>query len=195
MKHVLSAKYIFYTYYQEDKFLPDAQNFIAEFFLDNDYDYLLLLDDDHWGHTPEMLECLINADSLIATMKTYSRHYPYCCALMRKVSDNTYIGIEDGKGYQEIDMCGFPMTLIKREFFEKIDKPYFSSVEINGRNWHTDVPFYERLSKLGIKPTGCFQHCLPHDIVTEENVKELRYKEIKDKNKKVMLDTLIRQGV
>ncbi len=46
-----------------DMYLPDAQNKITKMFLESDYDYLLLLDDDQWGHTPEMLETLITPDS------------------------------------------------------------------------------------------------------------------------------------
>ncbi len=159
-----------------DTFLPDAQNQIAERFLASEYDYLLLLDDDHWGHTREMLETLIKADSDMATIKTYSRHYPYSCALMKKTNTG-YAGIENGKGYQECDMTGFPMTLIKRKLFLKLEKPYFRGRYDGGRDWATDKEFCERIRDLGIKPMGCFQHCLPHADITEENVQERRYLE------------------
>lgn len=176
---------------QRDRFLPDAQNSLARACIDNMYDYLILLDDDQWGHTKEMVDCLVGANALVATMKTYSRHYPYSCALMAGMNDNgLYVGIENGNGYQEVDMCGFPMTLIKRQLFEMLDYPYFTAVEALGRNWHTDLPFYQRLSKMGIKPVGCFQHCLNHDKVTQENVMQLRHAEIRDRNKKVLLDEL-----
>ena len=61
----------------KDTFLPEAQNLLASYCLDGRYDYLLLLDDDHWGHTKEMLETLIEADTYMATIKSYSRHYHY----------------------------------------------------------------------------------------------------------------------
>ena len=41
--------------------LPEAQNKIVDFLLSRDFDYLLFLDDDHWGHKLEMIDCLINA--------------------------------------------------------------------------------------------------------------------------------------
>ena len=175
----------------KNQFLPYAQNSLADSMIMCRADYLLLLDDDQWGHTKEMLDCLINADAYVATMKTYSRHYPYCCALMAKLNDNgLYVGIENGEGYKEVDMCGFPMTLIKRELFEKLEKPYFTAVEALDRNWHTDLPFYNRLAEIGIKPIGCFQHCLNHDKVTQDNVMQLRDDESRERNNRVLLDAL-----
>src|ERR1700744_5070309 len=63
--------------------LPDAQNHITDYFLSRDFDYLLFLDDDHWGHTVEMVDCLVNANADMATIKTYVRHYPYQVALWK----------------------------------------------------------------------------------------------------------------
>ncbi len=161
----------------KDTFLPDAQNAIVKDFMQSGYDYLLLLDDDQWGHTPEMLDTLVNANTHVATMKTYSRHYPYCCTLLKKLPNNFVLPIEDGQGYQECDLTGFPMTLISRETFDFLDKPYFRPYEAHGRTWNSDIDFFERLDKVGIKPIGCFQHCLNHDKITPDNVKEYRNKE------------------
>ena len=186
------SKHDLTLWWEKDKFLADAQNKIADEFLSKDYDYLLFLDDDHWGHTPEMLECLINANAYVATMKTYSRHYPYGCALIKKVGEGVVMPIEDGEGYREVDLTGFPMTLIRRDLFSKLDKPYFRATEACGRDWNTDIDFFERLEKLGIKPIGCFQHCLNHDKITQENVHEYRFKERKDNNNLAWFN-LIRQ--
>ena len=160
----------------KDKFLPDAQNEIAKDFLQTGYDYLLLLDDDQWGHTPEMVDCLIEADTHVATIKTYSRGYPYACCLLKRVGNNVAIPME-GEGYLECDLTGFPMTLIRKDTFEHLDKPYFRPCEGFGRTWNSDVDFFQRLGEKGIKPIGCFQHILNHDKVTAENVKELRYRD------------------
>lgn len=160
----------------KDTFLPDAQNAITKDFLQMDYDYLLLLDDDQWGHTKKMLDCLVEANTYVATMKTYSRHYPYCCALLKK-EGNVVLPMESGEGYQECDLTGFPMTLIRKDLFNLLEEPYFRPIEAEGRNWNTDIEFFERLDKIGIKPIGCFQHTLNHDKITQRNILSYRYKE------------------
>jgi hypothetical protein len=160
-----------------NEYLPDAQNKITRSFLQSDYDYLLLLDDDHWGHSIEMLECLINANTFVATIKTYSRHYPYSCVILKRIENNLVLPIENGEGYVECDLTGFPMTLISRGTFEHLEQPYFRPYETAGRTWNSDVDFFLRLSEKGIKPIGCFQHTLNHDKITEENVRQLRYDE------------------
>ena len=172
----ISNYYCIGTMKVKNKFLPDAQNILARYCIDAHWDYLLLLDDDHWGHTKEMLDCLIEADAYMATIKSYSRHYPYVCTLMNKMG-NSYKSIENGCGYQECDMTGFPMTLIKRELFLKLEEPYFRGRNDGGRDWATDREFCERISEVGVKPVGCFQHCLPHDTLTEDNVHQRRYEE------------------
>lgn len=160
-----------------DKYLPDAQNEIAKDFLSSGYTHLLLLDDDQWGHTKEMLETLLNADTYVATIKTYSRHYPYGCSLLRHVPPNLVMPIETGEGYMECDLTGFPMTLVGRGTFEHLEQPYFRPHEVGGRTWNSDVDFFQRLSEKGIKPIGCFQHTLNHADITEENVKQKRYED------------------
>lgn len=160
-----------------DTFLPDAQNRIVRSFLNSNYDYLLLLDDDQWGHTPEMVETLINANAYVATIKTYVRQYPYSCALLRNVGNNLVMPIETGEGYVECDLTGFPMTLISRGAFEYLDKPYFRPYEVCGRTWNSDVDFFQRLNEKGIKPIGCFQHVLNHGDITDNNVKQKRYED------------------
>lgn len=155
-------------------FLPDAQNKIARDFLETRCDYLLFLDDDQWGHTKEMLDTLVRANTYVATMKTYSRHYPYMCAAWNRVGHNAMVPVENGQGYKEVDLCGFPMTLIRRDLFDKLKYPYFRAIDAEGRNWNTDIAFCEDISELDIKPVVCFQHCLNHDKITQENVFQYR---------------------
>ena len=160
-----------------DTFLPDAQNIIAKAFIESGYDYLLLLDDDHWGHTKEMIDCLINANTHVATMKTYSRHYPYHCTILNTLDNEFVVPIENGEGYVQCDLTGFPMTLIRRDVFDLLEQPYFRPYEAEGRNWNSDVDFFLRLREIGIKPIGCFQHTLNHDKITQDNVHQYRHDE------------------
>lgn len=172
--------------------LPDAQNYIADCFLLGGYDYLLLLDDDHDGHTVDMLDALIAANTYMATIKTHSRHYPYVTALWKWVDGlndegKCFVGIEDGEGYQTVDMTGFPMTLLRRDLFHLLDRPFFQPKSYGGVEWATDRFFCERLAKIGIKPVGVFTHCLNHDGITKDNVQQLRYKERMSEKQKIML--------
>lgn len=157
-----------------DRFLPDAQNQITKMFLASGYQYLLLLDDDHWGHTKEMLDTLVNANTYVATMKTYCRRYPYMVAAWDRVGAGAMVPIEVADGYRKCDLTGFPMTLISRETFSFLEEPYFRPFEADGRDWNSDVDFFERLAKKWIRPVVCFQHCLNHDKITPENVIEYR---------------------
>lgn len=177
------GKYIVDTMVIKDQKLSVAQNYIAERFCESNFDYLLFLDDDHYGHNIEMLDCLIAADAMVTTMKTYSRHYPYVCSLYRRIkgrdNESCYAGIEKvetNEGYLECDLTGFPMTLIKRELFFILNPPFFKERKESMTEWATDREFFERLATLGIKPIGCFQYCLDHQDVTQDNVLELREK-------------------
>jgi hypothetical protein len=170
----IREKHLVLTFFVKDRKLVDIQNEAAQKLLSGNWDYLLFMDDDHWGHTPEMLECLIKANSCMATIKSYIRHYPYMCALLKKLDNGLYVGIEDGHGYMECDVTGFPMTLIRKDLFNNLQKPYFREFTDGIREWATDGEFCERLSYTGIKPVGCFQHCLAHGDITEENVLQKR---------------------
>lgn len=162
--------------------LCDAQNTLANAFLLGDADYMILFDDDQSGHTIEMVDCLINANAYMATMKTYGRHFPYYSALMKRVMVNgnaRYVGIERDTGYVECDLTGFPMTALRRDLFDIIEYPYFRQMpDSGGRKWATDEEFCLRLEKHGIKPMGCNQFVLAHGDITEENVQERRIKDM-----------------
>lgn len=173
------SKYDLKWHFILNRDLAEAQNQFAHDFLKSKCKYLLFLDDDHSDHSDDMLDCLIEADAYMATIKSYSRHYPYSCALMRRIP-GSYAGIENGKGYRLVDLCGFPMTLIRRDLFERLEPPYFRTKGTDMRSWATDREFCERLDSLGIKPVGCFQHCLTHQGINDMNVQELRYKNKQD---------------
>lgn len=175
----MRGKYEVSVLWEKWRFLPEAQNRIASYFLSNDFDYLLFLDDDQYGHTVEMIDAMVACNTYCVTMKTYIRHYPYPCALMVRHPDvpALFVGVERDSGRQEIDMCGFPMTLIRRDLFSVMgEAPYFQSRKSGDRSWTTDEIFCERLKKLGIRPVGLFDYCLDHREITKDNVFELREK-------------------
>ena len=155
--------------------LVDAQNYIAEYFLHNtDYDYLLFLEDDHWGHSKAMLDALINKDVDVCAMNYYARYFPYYSCLMRRIPDRPvsgrYAGLHYTEGFYKVDLAGYAMMLIKRDVFYKLEKPYFRlNHDEPEESYATDIDFSERLLKAKIDIWGCFDYILAHRDVTKEN--------------------------
>jgi len=156
--------------------LVDAQNKISDYFMhQTDYDYLLIMEDDHWGHTKAMLDSLISKDVEVCAMNYYSRHFPFIQCLMRELDGKKniverYAGLHYEEGFHKVVMAGFAMMLIKRSVFAELEKPYFRLNEEGGDlNFATDISFSVRLLKAGIDIWGCFDYILPHRDITKEN--------------------------
>ena len=189
---LVSSKHDVEVYKTRGKSLVDAQNEIADEFLKSDKDYLLFLEEDHWGHTLEMLESLIKADTEVCAINYYSRHPGRMSCLLQYTGKSDpkkkYIELYEQTSYQECDLVPFGMTLIKREVFDKLDKPYFrvndyygemlQDKDINARA--TDRDFCDRLIEAGIRPMGCFDHTLIHSGIDEHNYIEYRKQDILD---------------
>lgn len=147
----------------------EARNYLVDRFLESGFDYLLFLDDDHSGHKLEMLEDLMAADAYFATIKCFSRHYPYQCTLF--LEDNKDLNLNFNsiglKGTYPCKFAGFGMGLIKKELFSIIKKPYFVCNPIGEQE---DNYFCKKLIANGIKPIGCFNYTLPHNGIDETNV-------------------------
>ena len=180
-----SLKYDISCYMVYGKSLVDAQNDIGEVFIKGDYDYLLLTEDDIWGHTVEMLDDLIAGETDVISIKYFSRHYPYVVIPMPKgihkeagMFQMNIVGCKDK--YANSSLLGFGMTLIKRKVFECLDKPYFrlnkNKDGSERKGYATDQDFAERVDKCGLGLKGCFAHCLTHRGLNEQTVTELRDK-------------------
>lgn len=164
-----------------DKTLVDAQNVMADELLKGDYDYLLTIEDDHWGFTWEMLKTLLNMDTDIAAISYRNRHFPFGKIPMThsgfsKDGFHRFLSINEESGWHEADLCGFGFTLIKRHVIETLDKPVFrlNRDRLNGCGPHaTDVDFCLRAKAKGFKILGCFDHLLNHRDISDETYKEM----------------------
>lgn len=163
------------------KTLVDAQNEIGEYFLSKNFDYLLFLEDDHSGHSIEMLDAMIESDKDITAIGYYSRWPAHPLTLMvksGKPSPKDYRSAPHSSGIQEVDLCGFGFTLIKRKVIESMDKPIFRLNGIDyrngGRNVATDKNFFERAKSLGCEIHGFFDFDLAHRGISKKNVMRLR---------------------
>lgn len=165
-----------------NKPLVEAQNEFAEKMVGGDYDYLLTIEDDHWGFTASMLESCIAADTHVCGISYRSRHLPFM-KLPMKYSGTTdhngnklYDSVKGVSGYENGDLIGFGFTLIKKEVFQILDRPYFrlntdTMTGVGPRA--TDIDFCKRLIEKGIHPVGCMDYVLNHREITEENYKEM----------------------
>lgn len=174
------------------KTLVNAQNDIANYFMNDDYGYLLMCEDDHWGHSVDMLDSLFNPDVEVSAINYYSRHFPYYSCLMHELKNRPmaerFAGLHYTSGYYECDLAGFAMMLIKRSVFDKLDKPYFRENKESGPgSYATDIDFSDRLKEKGISILGCFDHTLAHRDVSLDNIADLRRQGvIKGRNDKIM---------
>ena len=183
----------------KDKQLVEAQNLIAEHFINNDFDYLLFFENDNWGFNLQYLKALLRLNTSVASMHYHSRHFPYYSCLMRVLNPDSpsekFVGYTDTSGSHEVDMSGFGMMLIKKQVFNRLSKPFFRINEYGGPGCYaTDQAFSEDLLKIGIKPVGCFDYCLGHRDVTPENVMELRIQGIKNFQGQMLRDKLMGGG-
>lgn len=170
----------------KDKELVEAQNIIADKFLESDKEYLLMLECDHSGHSRNMLKALLRSNTEVCGQHYYSRHFPYYSCCMRGtggISEHggpLFAGLHNKSGYAECDLLGYGMTLYKRSVFEKLEKPYFRINDFGGPGCiATDIDFSTRLKKVGVKLIGCFDYTLNHRYVNAKNVMNLRIEGIK----------------
>lgn len=155
--------------------IDEARNFIVEKFLESGFEYLLFLDDDHEGHTVDMVNHLLSLKTYVSSIKCYARYFAHLPNLLEYSGevelDRKYRRKSVNAGDQECDLVGFGMTLIRRCTFDMITKPYFFCDTPNRRE---DNYFCDKLISHGIRPIGCFDYCLSHDGITEEIADKLR---------------------
>jgi hypothetical protein len=178
------------------KELPDLvskQNYIADYFLKSEKEYLLLLESDMWGFERNHLKALLRSNSEVCGMNYFSRWYPYYSCNMRKVDylgdvgQPLFAGLQDTKGYRDCDLVGYGMTLYKREVFEHLARPFFRLNKFGGEgSYATDIDFSERCKEANIRMVGCFEYTLNHRDVTPQNVGELRINGMKERRQALL---------
>ena len=181
----IKDKYNYEIFKVENKPIAEARNEIVDNFLKSDKDYLLFLDDDHVGHSIEMLDSLLdpvqNNNSFMCGIKCYTKTFPYNSNIcLYSYVDEEKLGIVKGsgkyvpmdlnEGYLYCDLIGFGMTLMTRDAFRIVNKPYF----VSENNIREDNYFCDQLIKAGVQPVGCFNHTLEHNGIGSHNARTLR---------------------
>ena len=113
-------------------FIDSARNIIVDFAIENNYDYILWIDDDMVVMPgSKVLTKLIEHDKDIVAPLFFTRRLPFLPLLFDKVvraegKHTTYDHrINYKKELQKVDAVGFGFVLTKVEVFKKIGNPYF----------------------------------------------------------------------
>jgi hypothetical protein len=143
--------------------LHESRNDIAKQLLDSTFDHLLFLDTD-MRFPPHALGQLLDHDLPIVAANYTTRRAPYRPVSMRHIGTNEPLYTDaDSTGLEECAACGMGFALIKREVFEKTEKPWFLTPyipRVDG-SWGEDVWFCNQVRKAG------FPVMLDHDLSKE----------------------------
>lgn len=153
-----------------------ARERASETMLQGDYDALLFVDSD-MVCPMDMLVRLVEADKDIVSGLAFKRFKPYePCIFKRCDRKKADFYFDYPKGLTEIQGVGMACTLIKREVFEKVPKPWFFPEPNIGE----DLAFCIRAKEQGFKiycdTTLICGHCTT-EVITEAHY--LKWREIK----------------
>lgn len=133
-----------------------ARNFIVDTFLNTDYDYLMMVDDDT---VPPMIALdMVEQGRPFMAGVTYIFQTGELVLNAFTVPDPTKKGVVplrgvEFTGLQEVDSVGTACVLIRRDVFSQIERPFFStelSFDKASKLQGEDLYFCEKLKKAGI---------------------------------------------
>lgn len=139
----------------QNSLVYDAREFIADEFMKSDCEALAMIDSDMTFHH-ETLEILYNHNKPFLTAMAFKRVAPYqpCFFTKNGINENgepfLEVPMEWSQGLLPIEGSGLACVLIRREAFEKLQKPYFFPME----NMGEDLSFCLRLKNAGV-PMYC----------------------------------------
>lgn len=177
--------------------IDTMRNMAAKLAVENDYDYLLFIDDDILLEATALKQ-LIDRDKDIIAGLTMIRGYPYRPMMFRFSSEGSlgifeeYEEASDESGLVQVDAVGCSFTLIKVDVIRKMSPPYFVTGAMNTE----DVYFCLKALQVGAEifvdtlvPTG---HLLDPQILTPRNAKKL--KEIAEETDPTLLPKPVDRG-
>lgn len=130
-----------------------ARNTLAQTVLDEGYDWLWFMDDDH-AFPPYLLNKLLTVNGDLIVPVCLTRVYPFApVAYAEKIADNLYLPIplseQAPQGIVELEAGGCAGMLIRRKVLEAIEPPWF---EYTDRS--EDIVFCEKAKAAGF-PIFC----------------------------------------
>jgi len=128
-----------------------ARNGLAKYALDNKFDYVLFLDDDHVWPKDVLKELLTHKKEAVSALY-FRRTPPYGAVMFKGVClSNSSIHYErippSGEGLIEVDAVGMGCFLLKIKTLKKLSYPFFVLEDRRGSDMH----FSQRLREKDIK--------------------------------------------
>ena len=117
-----------------------AEEELAEFAMDTGCTHILLMDDDIYDVTADMLLTLLDADKDVVGGIMHTSGFPHAMCAFRRYNKKTKVADqpilkgparlyevppEQRKGLQKVDLIPFAFTLIKTKIFKDMKKPWF----------------------------------------------------------------------
>ena len=132
-----------------------ARNRLIQTAIDQGYDRLALIDDDH-KFKPDTLKRLLAHDLDIVSALYIQRawpHRPLMFDLVDEAGGSLYSYLEDAPGLVEKENAGMGFCVFKTEVFKRMEKPWFRLGELKGAEdqWCDDIGFFIRAKKAGFK--------------------------------------------
>jgi len=154
--------------------LDNARNRAVKDFLEDNCDYFFHIDDDIVPPSNTLKELLLADKDVIAplcfTMATDDKGISFPRIVAHRYNKDKEYEPYFGKGIEETDVITGGCHLVKREVFEKLEKPYYFTYHKNGLvEYSEDFVFSQQCQKLGYK---LFTHYGLH-------CKHIRYTDIK----------------
>jgi len=135
----------------------EARNFIADAAIRNKFTYILYIDDDMLFEG----DLLVNLREQMEANKKFDvigslafcRHSPhYPAAYTLRDDKKTYDPIEAlGNGIVEVDAVSLAGAMVRVSVFEKISKPWFQYLWIDGNRYTEDIGFCRKLKSEGCR--------------------------------------------
>lgn len=151
--------------------VAEAQNIIVQRAIDEGFEYIFFVEDDNLIPRNALVTLMKHQAEVVGGMY-YRKYLPLETAGMHYDKDGCPTSIDYKIGDIIHDTLVLPMgcTLIKTEVFEKMEKPWFKSIEVNNRPVITsDTYISQKIRDLGF------------DVITDTNIQSLHI----DKNKGV----------
>jgi hypothetical protein len=153
-----------------------AREKAAQALIDDDYDALLFIDSDMVVPV-DLVTRLVEANKNIVSALAFKRIPPYEPCIFKKCDhEGTAFWLDYPKGLIKVEGVGMACTLIKREVFEAMEKPYFFPMPVIGEDLAFCIRAKEKGFEIYCDTTLVCGHC-SMEVINEAHY--LKWREIK----------------